>query len=266
MLPTMLDTFLGRVFANQWSVFGIVTLLLLALAEAGCRFGLASRRRNPDAATGHSGSVQGAVLGLLGLLLGFSFAMAVGRHDTRRALVVDEANSIGTTWLRAAFLPEPHAKEVKALLKRYTGLRIEAARADTDEKAVTLFQGEVTDIHNQLWAHAEAAAAEKPSPVTVSFITSLNETIDLDSSRKAAMRNHVPGAVWLLMLVVAGCGAWASGYGSGTGGLRSAFNQIVFPVLIAVVITLIADIDRPRRGLIGVNQQPMQELLESMQP
>jgi hypothetical protein len=71
--------------------------------------------------------------------------------------------------------------------------------------------------------------------------------------------------VWLLLMVVAGCGAWASGYGSGAGGHRSTFSQVVFPVLIAVVITLISDIDRPRRGLIGVSQQPLTELLESMQ-
>ena len=77
----------------------------------------------------------------------------------------------------------------------------------------------------------------------------------------------MPGAVWLLLLVVAGCGAWASGYGSGSGGggHRSAFSQAVFPMLIGVVITLISDMDRPRRGLIGVNHQPLQELLESMQ-
>ena len=92
----MLEELLSNIFVNQWAVFGIVTLLLLALAETGCRFGMASRRRNPEAAAGHSGSVQGAVLGLLGLLLGFSFAMAVGRYDLRRSLVVDEANAIGT--------------------------------------------------------------------------------------------------------------------------------------------------------------------------
>lgn len=260
----MFDAILIRIFVNQWAVFGIVTLLLLALAEAGCRFGNASRRRDPDGASGHSGSVQGAVLGLLGLLLGFSFAMAVGRHDARRSLIVEEANSIGTTWLRAAMLPDTHGKESRQLLKRYTALRIEASKVATDQEAITRFKAEIADIHNRLWAHAEAAANEKPSPVTVSYITSLNETIDLDTTRKAAMRNHVPAAVWLLLLSVAACGAWASGYGSGTGGLRSKFNQIVFPLLIAVVITLISDIDRPRRGLVGLDQQPLEELLDSM--
>jgi hypothetical protein len=161
-------------------------------------------------------------------------------------------------------LPDAHGKESRELLKRYTALRIEAAKVATDQEAITRFKTEIADIHNRLWAHAEAAANEKPSPVTVSYITSLNETIDLDTTRKAAMRNHVPGAVWLLLLSVAACGAWASGYGSGTGGLRSKFNQIVFPLLIAVVITLISDIDRPRRGLVGLDQQPLQELFDGM--
>ncbi|MEI6176178.1 MAG: hypothetical protein WCS43_04740 [Verrucomicrobiota bacterium] len=262
----MLEKILSNLFINQWAVFGIVTLLLLTLAETGYRFGLTFQRRNPDTAAGHSGSVQGAVLGLLGLLLGFSFAMAVGRYDTRRALVVDEANSIGTTWLRADFLPATHQREVKELLKRYTRIKLEDSKAATTREATTRSQVEIAKIHQVLWSHAEASAAEKPSPVTVSFITTLNETIDLHASRKAALLNHVPGAVWLLLLVVSGCGAWASGYGSGTGGLRSAFNQWVFPLLIGVVITLISDIDRPHQGLIGVSQQPMQDLLDSMQP
>ena len=102
--------------------------------------------------------------------------------------------------------------------------------------------------------------------MTATFITTLNETIDLQASRLAASRNHVPDAVWLLLMIVAGCGAWASGYGSGTVGHRSVFSQGVFPLLIAVVITLIADIDRPLRGMIGVSQKPLEELLESMNP
>ena len=260
----MFDQFLSNIFINQWAVFGIVTLLLLGLAETGCRFGLAYRRRNPEVAAGHSGSVQGAVLGLLGLLLGFSFAMAVGRYDARRLLLIDEANAIGTTWLRADFLPAPHQQEVKDLLKRYTRIKLEDGKAATTREVTTRSQAEIAQIHNALWTHANAAALANPSPVTVSFITTLNETIDLDASRKAALRNHVPGAVWLLLLVVAGCGAWASGHGSGTGGVRSAFNQWVFPLLIGVVITLIADVDRPQQGLIGVNQQPLQDLLDSM--
>jgi hypothetical protein len=264
LISGMLDDILGRVFASQWPVFFVIVTLLLSLAEAGYRLGSAARRRNPEAAAGHSGSVQGAVLGLLGLLLGFTFAMSVGRNDTRRSLMVEEANSIGTTWLRACFLPEPRDTEVRDLLRRYAVIRMSTHQVTANEEAFQKLVAESTAIQNTLWELAKRLAAEKPDPITASFITTLNETIDLQSSRLAARSNHVPGAVWLLLLIVAACSAWASGYGSGTVGHRSAFSQIVFPVLIGVVITLIADIDRPNKGLIGVSQQPMKDLIESM--
>ena len=125
---------------------------------------------------------------------------------------------------------------------------------------------EIGQIQSGLWAICRETAATHANPVTASFITTLNETIDLDAGNLTAMRNRVPGAVWLLLLVVASCGSWVSGYGCGLAGLRSTFGQIVFPILIGVVITLIADIDRPQKGIIGVDQGPMKNLLDSMRP
>jgi len=259
----MIDSFLSRLFVNQWSVFLLVTFLLLILAEAGYRFGRVSRRRNPDAAEGQSGSIQGAILGLLGLLLGFSFAMAVGRYENRRSLVLEEANSIGTTWLRTDFLNSPHREQMRDLLVRYTRHRIDATGIE-DPAAMARARQEIAGFHRDLWDTARAAVSNQPNPLHATFITSLNETIDLDASRMAAFRNHVPGVVWILLIVVAGCGSWASGYGSGAIGPRSAFSQYVFPILIGIVITLIADVDRPQKGLIGISQVPLEELLESM--
>ena len=262
----MLEEILDKVFINQTAVLLIVTGLLLALAEFGYHTGLAARRRNADAAEGLSGAAQGAVLGLLGLLLGFSFALAVGRYDARRALAVEEANAIGTTWLRADFLPEHHARAVRNLLRTYTEDRLKGATMTDNKEAFARVLADAQGIHAELWRHAVESAHEQPSPITATFIGTLNETIDLHSDRLAAMRNRVPAAVWLLLLVVSGCGAWANGHGSGAKGHRSLFNQIVFPVLIGIVITLITDIDSPRKGLISVSQQPLQDLLETMPP
>jgi len=262
----MIDQILSRIFVNPWVVLFIVSGMLLLLAEAGYRLGCAFRRRNPDAAQGRGGSVQAAVLGLLGLLLAFSFAMAVGRFDSRRALVVEEANSIGTTWLRTSFLPAPFKNEIRERLIQYTQIKLAAFDQETDRADAPGTREEIARIHDEIWKSATYAAAERNTPVTATFITALNETIDLDATRRAALRNKVPGAVWLLLLTVAGCGAWASGHGSGTGGQRSIFNQVLFPVLIAVVITLVADIDRAHKGLIGINREPFENLLESMKP
>lgn len=264
LLSTMIEENIAKIFVNQWMVFLIATLLLIGLAHAGYRSGAAFRRRNTEVAENHSGSVQGAVLGLLGLLLGFSFAMAVGHYDERCSLIVDDANSISTTWLRADFLPEPHKQEVKKLLKNYTELKMQEFDEMENEEIVTRVRKETAQIRTSLWEHTSAATAASPTPVTVSFVTSLNETIDIDVSRKAAVGNRIPGVVWMLLLVVAGCGAWSSGYGSGTGGLRSVFNQYIFPTLISIVMTLVADIDRPTKGLVSMDQEPFEDLLKSM--
>ena len=261
----MIDEFLSRVFINQTAVLAFVSVLLLLLAEFGYRCGRRSNRRNPDLAKGHGGTIQGAVLGLLGLLLGFTFAMSVARHDTRRHLLVEEANSIGTTWLRSDFLPEGPRDKVRELLREYTELHIEQFDHDFGSPAFIQVRARVTEVLQELWLHGSAGAEAKPSPLTNSFIASLNETIDLDTSRMVARRNNVPGAVWLLLLLVAGCGAWSSGFVSGAGGFRSVFSQWIFPLLIGVVITLISDIDRPRRGMISISQQPLIDLLETME-
>jgi hypothetical protein len=260
----MIENILVRIFFNQTAVLVIVSALLLLFAEIGFHLGRNAYRRNAELAKGHSGTIQGAVLGLLGLLLGFTFAMSVTRYDSRRQLVVEEANSIGTTWLRADFLPEKHRDEIRKLLREYAEVHLEQHKHDTLSSEMMRVRARVAELHRQLWHHGTTGAEEKTTPLTASFIAALNETIDLDASRMAARGNYVPGAVWLLLLVVAGCGAWSSGYVCGAGGFRSLFSQLVFPLLIGVVITLISDIDRPRRGIIGVSQQPLIDLLESM--
>src|SRR4029453_12868791 len=120
----MLDQIFGRFFSSQWIVFGVLLILLVGLSELGWRIGLAGSRKKSDADK-DSSTVRSAVLALLGLLLGFSFALAGTRHEARRELLVEEANSIITTGRRAQLLPEPHAANVAELLREYVPLRIE---------------------------------------------------------------------------------------------------------------------------------------------
>jgi len=258
----MLDQFLSRIFSS-WMVFVILAVVLLALSEFGWRIGLARSRAKPEK-TQNGGSVPAAVLTLLGLLLGFTFAMAVSRHETRRDLVVQEANSIHTTARRAQLLPEPQAANVGRLLLEYVALRIEAHReTQFSQRFASLRQGSA-DLHGRLWNEAVAAAAKQPTPITASFIVSLNETIDFEATRIAAKRNHVPGAVWLLLLCVAGCGLWLTGWEAGIARGHPFLARFLFPILIAVVIALITDIDTPRGGLITLDDRPLLELNDSL--
>jgi hypothetical protein len=199
----------------------------------------------------------------LGLLLGFTFSMSVGRYETRRTLVLTEANSIGTTYLRAAFLSEAHQRGVEELLRRYVDVRLDFYAAGHDEERIAAAEKAAAQLQRELWTHTVAAAREVPSPMVASFVAALNDTIDLDATRYNAMRAHVPVAVWLLVLVTAGAGCYASGYGAGACGVRNSLSNILLPLLVTALITLVSDLDRPRQGLVGISQQPLLDLKAS---
>jgi hypothetical protein len=253
-------------FDNQWVLLPLAIVILLGLAEAGYRLGLKLHASNDEARRSQVGGVQGAVLGLLGLLLGFTFAMAVNRFDTRRDLVLKEANAVGTTWLRAGLLPEAHRVSARSLLSRYVDIRLEYEPLIRDPEKFAEGLRRSAEVQNELWRHAEAAAAEAPGPMVVSFITSLNEVIDTDAERVAAGRNRIPEGVWVLVLLVAGFGCFVSSYGSGSHGARSLFTNLLLPALIGVVILLIFDITHSRQGMIGISQQPLIDLQNSIRP
>src|SRR5438445_13340942 len=169
----MLDQIFGRISSSQWIVFLALVILQVGLAELAWRMGFARSRRKSDEEK-DSGTVSSAVLALLGLLLGFSFAIAASRNEARRELLVEDANSIAATARRAELLPQPHDSNVVQLLREYVPLRIETHReAQFSERFATL-RKRAAELHDRLWAEAVAAAAWRPSPITASFISSLN--------------------------------------------------------------------------------------------
>ena len=236
-MESLLETF----FPDQFCILGVVGLLLLLIAEIGYRMGKRVPAREDEAAKSEIGGYQGAVLGLLALLLGFTFSMALNHYDLRRNLVVQEANSIGTTYLRASFLPGEARDVSRRLLRDYVGLRVRDAGALADQSSL---HKQVAGIQAALWKQAEGAAGVAPTPITVSYIASLNEMIDLASTRLAAVRYRVPGALWLLLLIVALFGMWAAGFSAGVNGKRAIFLTVGLPVLITLVLLLISDISR----------------------
>lgn len=259
-----MNPFLAFLLGNQW-VFAItIAVVLLGLAELGYRIGLRLFAAKDEARRSQIGGVQGAVLGLLGLLLGFTFSMAVNRYETRRDLVLQEANTVGTTWLRAGLLPEAHRGPVKALLRRFVDVRIEYQKVSDQPEKIAEGLRLSGELEAELWKHAEAAALEAPTPITATFIVTLNEMIDTDAERIAAHRNRIPEAVWLLLILVAAFGCLTSAYGSGAHGVRSAFTGAFLPLLITVVIVMIFDLLNTHQGFVGINQQPMLDLQQLM--
>jgi hypothetical protein len=241
-----------------------VAVVLIGLSEVGYRVGLRLFQQRDEARRNQISGVQGAMLGLLGLLLGFTFSMAVSRYELRRDLVLKEANAVGTTWLRASLLPEAHREPVRELLRRFVDVRLkyQARSYDAVELAEGLRLG--AEIETDLWTHAEASAKETPTPITATFIVALNDMIDTDAERIAAHRNTIPAAVWILLLVVAASGCLISAYASGAQGARSAFTSLLLPLLITIVIVFVFDLLHTHQGLVTISQQPLIDLQQSM--
>ena len=202
--------------------------------------------------------VRDGVVVLLSLLLGFTLAMALPRFDQRRELIVDEASAIGTTALRAQTLPEPARTVSLELLREYVGARI-----DLSGGAATINSASerAHQIQSSLWQLAVDAAAKNPTPITSLYITSLNEMMDLDSKRTAAIENRVPRPIWIMLFLMGILACLSFGFS-----LRRRFilSMIVAPLMISIVMALIADLDTPNRGFIRVSQQSMLRLQSDM--
>jgi hypothetical protein len=240
--------------------YSLLTIFIVAFAGmfASCEIGrwLAAQRVGKGA--GSISTLESAVFGLLALMIGFTFAMALSRFEARRDAVLDEANSIGTTALRARLLPEPHRTETLKLLRDYVKIRLDITRrpAATIELRTAIEQSNT--IQEALWQQAMAMAAKDNGMVpTGLFIQTLNEMIDNQEKRVTAVRNRLPNIATLALFVLATVATAFAGYASGLENRRSRLPNLITVLVLSGVIFLILDLDRPGTGFIEVSQQPM---------
>jgi hypothetical protein len=247
-----------------WGLFLGTLLLVLLSIEGGFRLGGARHRQSPAEKEAPVGSMVGATLGLLAFLLAFTFGSAASRFDVKRQLLLDEANAIGTTYLRAGLLPAEHRDEVRRLLAEYVDVRLEATRTGVLDEALR----RTDELHRLLWAHAESAGASDPrSEVAGLFIQSLNEVIDLHAKRiTAGLRNPIPSTIWLTLYVLSALALGAMGYHGGLTGTSRSLATLVVAVAFSVVMWVIADLDRSQEGSLRVSQQALIDLRNSMTP
>lgn len=202
---------------------------------------------------------------MLALLITFSFSMASSRFDARRVLLLEEVNAIGTTYLRAQLLPEPHRTEVAGLLREYVDVRLDFYAAGIDREKLRQVYDRTAQLHNRLWDHAVAVAEQDQRAVTTGlFIETLNHVIDLHTKRWAAMMSRVPLPISMMLVFVAMAAVGFMGYSAGMAGRRNLIVTTTMSFLVAIVITVIVDLNRPRQGFIGYSQQSMIDLRDSM--
>jgi hypothetical protein len=204
----------------------------------------------------------GAILTLLGLLIGFSFSMATTRYDQRKAYEEEEANAIGTEYVRAELLPEPARTKIQQLLVEYLDLRIQRYDAQAVQD-VSGIAGKTAPVQDELWSEVKNAAGENPNPIMATVVTGMNDVLNSQGYTQAARLNRIPIPAWALMAII----ALFSNFLIGLAAKRaSAFRLLILPFAVAASFLLIADIDSPQGGFIRIRPQNLQILADSLRP
>ena len=255
MIPTDLNDY------SLLTIFLVSIVFLVAASEAGRLLGVRAAGRGGDDVS----TLEAAILGLLALMIGFTFAMALTRFDARRDAVVNEANAIGTTALRARLLPAPHNVETNKLLQEYVRIRLDITQRVVSTTELNAAIARWNEIQEALWQQAKIVASQDKGVVpTGLFILTLNELIDNQGKRLDAFRNRVPNTVLLALYGVAIVASAFAGYANGLEARRVRLPIYLMALLVAAVILLIQDLDRPSTGFVKTIQQPMIDVANSI--
>lgn len=236
-----------------------MTLYLLCW-EAGRRFGRSSTQE-------FRGSEQSlpvfvsALLALVAFMLGFTFNMTAARFEDRRSVLIEDVNAIGTAYLRSNLIAEPEKTNIQQLLRQYVETRLPSKEDITLEQRAQ----RINEIQDAIWRQATAVVQKDRSPITALFIDSLNNMIDTASKRLTIVARHtIPGPVWIAMILLTVMGVTVLGYLNGLFDKHRSPFALVVALTFSVVIYLIADLDRPGKGIIVPNDEGMIELQRSI--
>lgn len=227
------------------------------LLELGRRVAVRSRLHEDPNRKDQMGTIRDGLFLLVSLLLGFTLALASPRYAERRALLIEEAISIGPTYLRADTLPQTYREHSQQLLREYADARLDLGNAGLDSARFDETTDRSKRIQEELWRDAAAVSQIDRTPVTAVYIESLNETIDLHEKRIAALENRVPPSVWFLIISVSVIAVFTRGL---TLSSRFWVTLVLIPFTLAIVVALIADLDTPSSGLIRLDQRAMERL------
>lgn len=206
------------------------------------------------------GVVLGATLTLLGLLIGFTFSMAVSRYDQRKNYEEAEANAIGTEYVRADLLPVKNASRVRELLRKYTDQRV-LFYTTRNPWRIAKINTDTAELQNELWSAVQPEASTQATAVVALAVSGMNEVLNSQGYTQAAWWNRIPVAAWALMVAIAICCNLLIGYSAHQKDWRIS---LILPVAVSIAFFLICDIDSPRGGTIHVLPQNLESLSQSI--
>ena len=232
-------------------MIGGMFLALLVFLEVGRRIRLAGIKKGEKEPPAGSGGVETAVYGLMGLLVAFTFNGAASRFEARRHLIVEEANAIGTAYLRLDLVSAEAQQALKEKFRKYLDLRLEAYRKMPDIKAAKADLALAQDLQGEIWALAVAASREAlPVPAAQVLLPALNEMIDITTTRTVAAQNHPPWIIFAMLVFLALLSALLAGFTMA--GSKHRFHKLVFAAILAITVYVIIDLEFPRLGLIQI--------------
>jgi hypothetical protein len=242
---------------SPWIFCLVVGISLATTIEVGRRTAIYARIHEETHRKDQTIAIRDGLFVLVSLLLGFTLTLAVPRYNERRTRVVEEAVSIKTTSLRADMLPQPYRDKAHDLMRQYVDARLDLDDAGFDAARFKETTNRAKRIQAQLWADAVTVAQTDRTAMMNSYVNSLNETIDLDEERMAALENRIPVSVWFLILSVSVIAIFSRGL---TLTRHFWLTLVLGPVTIAIVVGLIADLDSPSAGLLRLDNRAMQRL------
>ena len=244
----------------------LIFLLLILVTGVGYKVGRGQGKRTTQAEKLEktAGTIAGAMLALLGFILAISLSMADSHFETRRKLVLDEANAIGTCRLRAMTIGGSHGAEICRLLTEYARIRTDFFAAGEDPTRLKSVYTQTSDLQGHIWDHASAIAAEFPTPISSLLLSSLNEAFDLATTRRWALEVRVPAYIIYLLLVFALLSMGMMGYYFGICGVGHPILSALLFGAFTIAILLVIDLNKPRSGYIQPEQSPLIWLMEEM--
>jgi hypothetical protein len=247
---------------NNFAIAAMLFMAMLSAVYAGFWFGTKRKSIHTDAMKSQIVNIQNAFLGLLSFLLAFSFGTALHHFDSRHEAMKEEANAIGTTYLRAHALPDLVRSETLSTLRKYVDLRVQAGSISLNStpQREPLLQ-EAGRLRTDLWVLAmKSVKADDRVTTTGLYIQTLNNLIDSYGTRDEVLNRSIPDVVIFSFMVAMILWAGSVGYVSGISGFRPTWVAVAFMAAVVLLLSVVLDLDRPRRGLIQVSQQNMLDL------
>ena len=233
-----------------------IFLGMLIMLETGKYVGGCLFTKHGEAARTGLGTVDGAIFGLMGLLIAFTFSSAWSRFEARRALIVEEANDIGTAWLRIDLLPTASQPAMRESFRRYLDARINVYKKISNEKAALSELEKANGLQGEIWNQAMVASRSEgvASSTSMLLLPALNQMFDIASTRTEATRNHAPTVIYLMLVLLALSSSLLAGYGMAGWKGRSWIHILGFSTILAITVYVALDLEYPRRGIINLDQ------------